>query len=283
MKLSSTDCAKINRTDSIKRFESTLKRRTIEKDEEIEVIRKYQKTGDVKFKERIIDENMTFVFSAAKSFTNNPDEILDLCMEGANGLCEAVDRFNPDSGNKFISFAIHYIFKYMITSMHESRLVARYTDHKYGKRISAFRDSYFAGHGRYPSDDEIIEYLEEEHGIIINDVEHLSPMQFESIDEKSPDSDEDYYSVTQRDFDTAYCSQNDYLENVEYEAIKEKVANCLSILSNRDREIMEMLFGIGREPVFIDDVAEHFKMTRTRVEQIRKESIAKMQRYLKAA
>ena len=53
MKLSSSDTAKINRTDSIKRFEATLKKRTIEKFEEIELIREYQKTGDQRLKERI--------------------------------------------------------------------------------------------------------------------------------------------------------------------------------------------------------------------------------------
>lgn len=77
MKLSSGDTAKINRTDSIKRFESTLKKRTIEKFEEIELIREYQKTGNQRLKERIVNENMTFIFSAAKSFTNNTEEILD--------------------------------------------------------------------------------------------------------------------------------------------------------------------------------------------------------------
>ena len=283
MKLSSGDTAKINRTDSIKRFEATLKKRTIEKFEEIELIREYQKTGDQRLKERIVDENMTFIFSAAKSFTNNTEEILDLCMEGANGLCEAIEKFSPDEGNKFISFAIHHIFKYMVASIHSSKLVSRYTDYKYGKKIMIFRDSFFAGHGRYPSDDEIIDYLSEEYGITIPDNSYLNPMEFASIDDKSMDDDMNEYSPVQRNFDAENSSYNDYLKEIEHEDIKERITECLSILTQRDREIMEMIYGINREPMFIDDIADHFNMTKTRIEQIKKESIIKMQRYLKAA
>ena len=73
----------IERTDSIKNFVKTLyDGKPIPKDVENELFREYEKTHDASIKEAIIKGNIRFVYSAAKSFSNDPEEVLDLAMEG---------------------------------------------------------------------------------------------------------------------------------------------------------------------------------------------------------
>ena len=89
----------VDRTDHVKNFIHTLYGgKPMTKEKENELFREYILTKNPMIKDTIVKCNTRFVYSAAKAFTNDPEEVLDLTMEGTMGLLEAFDRFDPDTG-----------------------------------------------------------------------------------------------------------------------------------------------------------------------------------------
>lgn len=80
----------------------------IEKDEEIELIKR-AKNGDINAQNKILESNLRFVFNIAKRYKGMGVPLLDLISEGNLGLMKAIERFDPNKNNKFITYAIWWV------------------------------------------------------------------------------------------------------------------------------------------------------------------------------
>jgi RNA polymerase primary sigma factor len=271
----------VDRTDNIKSFAgSLLKSDPLDKDKENQMFKEYILTKNEALRDTIIRSNAKFVFSAAKAFSNDPEEVLDLAMEGLMGMLDAFDRFDPETGNHFLSFANHYIYKYMVNYVHNNKMVRRSKDPLLRGKTTRIKDKFFAEHGRYPNADEIVELIEKVYHIKVNKKEHIEDISFKRLDDVYDGMDDGVDSfIESPDFvRNESCSHtNSYMEKIETEDRHKKASYFLNVLSERDRAIIKMLFGIDRDcPVSPEDVAIAFDMTTARVNQIKKESIKKM-------
>lgn len=274
----------VDRTDHIKNFIRTLyDGKPLSKEKENELFREYILTKNDMIKDTIIKSNCRFVYSAAKAFTSNPEEVLELTMEGCMGLLEAFDRFDPETGNGFLSFANHYVYKYMVDYTHKSKFVKRSKDLSLKSKAQRIKEKFFAENGRYPDNYETIELIKERYGIDVKEEDYVSDIIISRLDDayvfgngetanmlESPD-------FTKRD---GGFMKNEFVVDMEKDDIKNNVEKILSVLSVRDAEIMKKLFGINCYREYTpEELADEYEMTIARINQIRKECLSRMKKY----
>ncbi len=114
-----------NRTLSMSLYFSDLNKRSIKKEKLNELYVKYFDTKSEKYKNAIVCANAKFVVSLAKQYQHLGLDLDDLIMEGNIGLIKAVELFDPAKGYTFISFAVHYIRKYINIALNEKSRVVR--------------------------------------------------------------------------------------------------------------------------------------------------------------
>ena len=272
----------LERTDHIKAFIKTLYGgKPLSKEQENQMFREYLLTKNQALKDKIVKSNMRFVFSAAKAFTNDPETVLDLTMEGMLGLLEAFDKFDPHTNNSFLSFANHYVYKYMVDYTHGSEHVKRSKDFILKSKTSRIKEAFFAENGRYPSDDEVIGIIKEKYGIDVKKEDYIREIVITSLDSAYVDDGEPIALIDSPDFieQSGSFHINNFIEEIEEEDTSSKVMSYLSVLSERDQLIMKKLFGIGYYREFTpEEVADEFEMTVARVNQIKKEAIEKIRK-----
>lgn len=274
----------VDRTDHIKNFIRTLyDGQPLTKERENELFREYILTKNPALKDTIIKCNSRFVYSAAKAFINDPEEVLELTMEGMIGLLEAFDRFDPETGNGFLSFANHYVYKYMVEYTHNSRFIKRSKDFHLKNKASRIKDKFFAEFGRYPDDSEVIELIKEKYGIDVKEEDYVREIIVSRLDDSYTFGDGETTTMlespefTRRD---GGFMKNGFAIEMENEDMNSKVNEILGVLSERDQEIMRKAFGIGcfREYT-AEELAEEYNMTVARINQIKKECLFKMKKY----
>lgn len=97
------------------------KLKPLTREEEQKLFKEYKETGDINIKQKLCKHNLLFVVSVAKRYSamipNSSLTLEDLVNEGNIGLCVAVDKFNHEAGNKFISYAVWWIRQTILTAI----------------------------------------------------------------------------------------------------------------------------------------------------------------------
>ena len=114
-----------NRSLSLSLYFGDLNARSIKKEKLNELYVKYYETKNEQYKNAIVCANAKFVVSLAKQYQHMGLSLDDLIMEGNIGLIKAVELFDPTKGYTFISFAVHYIRKYINIALNEKSRVVR--------------------------------------------------------------------------------------------------------------------------------------------------------------
>lgn len=245
-----------------------------------------EKLHDYARKEKAIEEivmsNRRLIYSVATTFTQDPYKIFDYFSKGEDGVLLAIGKFDPTKNVRFMTFASDYIYREMFEFNSDyGQIVRRSNDKKIGYRIKAIRDEFYTKNQRDPSNDEIKDILQERYNIDVTDDMDLLDVNVSSLDmpasEEGEDSSSDVGEVAVRT-----ASNNAYIDKEEMEYTEHLVNSLLSTLPKRDREIVEMNYGIGYDyPMDPDDIADHFGLTRTRVNQIIASSIKDMRSNIK--
>ena len=98
----------VNRNDNVSRFLTDIRQyKVLSIDEQIDLLIKYKETGDVQYRDKVVASNLRLLYKEAKSYTRNADVILDIVNEGAKGLMEAVEWFDPTKGFSYTTFIIN--------------------------------------------------------------------------------------------------------------------------------------------------------------------------------
>lgn len=216
-----------------------LKNKKSNNQETLELL-KLARSGDDKAKETLVENYLLLVFKIAKSYINKGVDIADLVSEGNVGLLKAVEKYDMESNSIFSSYAKIWIKQSIIRNcFHDNRVV------KLPENVSELiRTDRWEG----PSYSQISIDLPNEEG--------------DSLSECISDNDSDNFS---------------YFQDEESMLMKNKVERILSFLQSRDAEIVKACYGIGMEnPMDVEDVAELYGMTTTRVKQILKDSLKKI-------
>ena len=263
----------IQGTDVINSYLSDVRKyKVLSEDEERELLIK-AKNGDRKAQDELILRNQRYVYSQAKIYATNEDDIMDYVQEGNIGLMEALSQFDVEKDNKFLTYARWYIKQKMNRYMEEMHdIVYQSNRQKYGKRIEKIKAEYLANENRYPTIEEIMDRYEELYGETIKEKSDVYDLTVNSIDVSV---DDDYTVEDTPDFATRTASFNDYdVECEKNDVDEESLANeLLNILPSKHSEILKKFYGIGGEAYSIDELAEEYGMYPNVVQKIIDKSI----------
>lgn len=240
-----------------------------------ELARKYEK--EVKgIRDFIINSNLRFVISVARIYATN-NNLLDIIDEGNVGLVKAVDSFDVTLGNRFQTHAIHLIRQQInIYRQNDGLMIRKNNESKTYHIIRNMTNKFMQEFQREPSSEELKDYINEHYpNANIKDSADVINISMSSIDEpiESDDSASNVSNITL--YNTYSSSSNDYERQSDLEHVKMLVDTLLKDLSERDREVMKMYFGIEQEhnaSVPVKIIAKRIGMTPERIRQIVKDS-----------
>jgi RNA polymerase primary sigma factor len=243
---------------------------TISPKEEEELTQKI-KEGDYSAMQKLVKANLRFVISVAKQYQYKGLPLSDLINEGNIGLIKAAQRFDETRGFKFISYAVWWIRQNIIQAIAEHGKLIRLPMNKFNLnlRLKTAYEQLEQTFEREPTICEMADLLklnERE----INDVMNIN-RQYISMDAPFSDAEETLCD-TMENPDAEIADRG-----LHYESLKKDIQSILSILSDRQKEIICALYGIGLEqPSSLEDLGHKFNLTRERVRQIRDKALKKI-------
>lgn len=275
----------VNRNDNVTRFLADIRQyKVLSIDEQIELLIQYKNTGDIQYRDKVIASNLRLLYKEAKCYTRDADVILDIVNEGARGLIEAVEWFDPTRGFSYITYARHWVHKFMTEYVNNKGGVIRNEFiRRCGHKLKKAQDQFYAVNHRYPEHYELVEIMMDEYGIDISKYDGLYDTSYLRIsDNVSHDNDSDTFEDTGA-FAEKTSSTNDYVDVEKQEYIKYLINIGLSCLNDRDSDIVKMFFGVGeyKEPISKDDISAKHKLCVCRIEQIITKSLSKMKSRIK--
>lgn len=228
-------------------------------------------------REEIIQRNLLFVYSVAKRYARDGEMLCDYFSEGAIGLADAIDKFEPERGFKFISFAVHYIRAYMSAYAKESGFVKSSNANKIGSKVKLFEARYYAKNGKKPTDAEIVEYLKNEHGIDVKFTSEIHGATFTALDAKI-DADSDDTASEVGEIAQRTASFNDVETTIEDDNRKQTISillNCKAI-SETEREVIKLWYLEGWDK---ERIAKKLGLCGERIRQIQATALKKLKGY----
>ena len=242
----------------------------ISAEEEVELARRI-KTGDRKALEKLTKANLRFVVSVAKQYQNQGLSLPDLINEGNIGLLKAAEKFDETRGFKFISYAVWWIRQSILQAIAEQGRVVRLPLNQVGSvnRINKVLSKFEQENERRPSVDEIADKTDLPHEKI-EDVLKVNTRQV-SVDAPMADGD----GTSMIDF-----MQSDSDSSTDEELLKEslraEIASALSVLNDRERNVIEAFYGINQPECTMEEIGKKYGLTRERVRQIREKAVRRL-------
>lgn len=227
--------------------------------------------GDQAALERLTKTNLRFVVSVAKQYQNQGLTLGDLINEGNLGLIKAAKRFDETKGFKFISYAVWWIRQSILQAIAEQSRIVRLPLNQVGSlsKISKAFSKLEQEFEREPSPEELAEMLE-------TTVEKISDTLSNSGRHVSMDA-----PFVQGEENTLLdVLENDNPDtdsNLIDESLSEEIKRSLSTLTEREREIIVLFFGLStNHPLSLEEIGEKFNLTRERVRQIKDKALQRL-------
>lgn len=260
-------------TRSLEKYlQEISKEELITPEEEVELARRV-KEGDMEALHKLVRANLRFVISVAKQYQNQGLPLEDLINEGNLGLIKAAQRFDETRGFKFISYAVWWIRQSILQALAENARLIRLPLNKVGSlnKINRALHQLEQEYEREPTPEEMAELL----NIPISEVEKTIRYAAKHASLDTPIQEEE--QTTLKDIVPDPKSMEEEQERDHREALSIEVENLLDILSEQERQIVKMRYGIGSGfPMSFEDIARRLNMTRERVRQVHDVAIRKL-------
>lgn len=237
------------------------------------------KEGDKKALNKLVTANLRFVISVAKQYQNQGLDLMDLISEGNTGLILAAEKFDETRGFKFVSFAVWYIRQAIINALSgQSRVVRLPLNRlsmlsKVNKAITKLQQRYEF----YPPIDSIAE----EAGLTLQEVSDTISMSGKYLSLDAPvegnEGEGDDVPLVQMIEDTSGDSTDSGLNQ---ESLVKELQRALSTLTDKEREVVSMFYGIGyKEQLSLDEISQSVGLTRERARQIKEKAVRKLRHH----
>ena len=245
----------------------------ISHDEEYELAVK-AKSGDRKAREKLLNANLRFVVSVAKKFRGQGLPLSDLINEGNIGLITALDKFEPEKGYHFISYAVWWIRQSIMKALSEKGRAVRLPLNRTNELMQIQKAQKAIMHDKETSDpsvDDIAEMTGLDKALINNllSVSH-EMVSFDSPIKKGEESDTTFGDFIEDDADGP---ENQVVDS----SLKSDVRALLTVLSDKERDIITRRFGLdGEEPMSLKEIGDVYGLTKERIRQIEKRALERL-------
>jgi RNA polymerase primary sigma factor len=244
-------------------------------EEEIAIVKRI-KRGDKEAREHMIKANLRLVVKIAREYEGMGLPLLDLINEGNIGLMKGVDRFDPKKGAKFSTYASLWIKQAIRRALTNLSKTIRLPVHVMEK-LSRIRKSEVKLHetlDREPTDEEVAKDLK----LNVRRVRQYREAAKAPVSLDSPIGDDDSASVSEVVADTSAAAPFDQMVN---STDNEMLREVLGTLNEREGKILAMRFGLDDDqPRTLEELGEHFGLTRERIRQIQEQALRKMRQLI---
>ncbi|MDR0331083.1 MAG: RNA polymerase sigma factor RpoD/SigA [Chitinispirillales bacterium] len=230
------------------------------------------RSGDRVALDKLVKSNLRFVVSVSRNYQNQGLPLVDLINEGNLGLIRAAKRFDEKKNFKFISYAVWWIRQAILQALAEqSRIVKLPLNrvsaiHKIGVAQSRLEQRY----SRNPNADEIADEL----NIDAQDVHEAVKIGNSHFSLDAPLQSGDDSKLLDLLQDEHAESPDDGVMNI---SLHTEVDNVLEALSDRERDVVKLYFGIGEETAYtLEEIGIRFNLTRERVRQIKEKALKRL-------
>ena len=239
-------------------------------EEEVELAQRIRK-GDRSALEKLTRANLRFVVSVAKQYQNQGLSLPDLINEGNLGLIKAAEKFDETRGFKFISYAVWWIRQSILQALAEQSRIVRLPLNQVGSlnKINKAFSKFEQEHERVPTPEELADILE----ITKEKIADTLRVSGRHVSVDAPFVEGEDNSL----IDVLVNESSPIADRALIaESLVREIERALATLTERERDIVKLFFGIGVQEMTLEEIGEKFGLTRERVRQIKEKAIRRL-------
>jgi len=228
--------------------------------------------GDAAAREKMIQSNLRLVVKIAQDYSNYGLPLVDLISEGNIGLMKGVERFDPERGVKFSTYAAWWIKQGIKRALANQSKTIRLPVHLVDKlsRIRRISAQLAEELGREPDDEELAEEL----GLPVKKITQLRRVSMRPASLNHLVGGEDSTELGDLIADE---KADDPADLLTADTLNKSVVELLPVLDERERKILEMRFPMdGTKPMTLDNIGKKMKVTRERIRQLQNQALKKI-------